>query len=214
MAGGWCMDNAIDTNPESLSINLDKMYEGNMKSSILALSIASKYFSPIMENQDNDNKINNDINQEKKRGLLVLTGAKAALKSTPSMLTYGMTKAAVIHLIRSQSDSSPSTKNSKFKTIGINLSLLFFFSFSFINFSIHSIPFFSFFQFKIGILPEVLDTDSNRHSMPTADKGTWTPLDRVVDLLVGWRDDCNLPSGTLVQIVTRKGDTVCTPLLS
>lgn len=37
----------------------------------------------------------------KEGGLLTLTGAKAALEETPSMIGYGMAKAAVHHLTKS-----------------------------------------------------------------------------------------------------------------
>jgi dihydropteridine reductase len=36
-----------------------------------------------------------------REGLLVLSGAKAALKATPGMVGYGMAKAAVHHLTKS-----------------------------------------------------------------------------------------------------------------
>lgn len=37
----------------------------------------------------------------KENGLLVLTGASAALNATPGMIAYGITKAATHHLIKS-----------------------------------------------------------------------------------------------------------------
>lgn len=49
--------------------------------SVLAAYLASQYLS--------------------ENGLLVLTGAAAALNGTPSMLSYGMSKAAVHHLVKS-----------------------------------------------------------------------------------------------------------------
>ena len=38
----------------------------------------------------------------------------------------------------------------------------------------------------ITILPQVIDTEGNRKSMPDADFSTWTPTDKVSDLIHGW----------------------------
>ena len=74
------------------------------------------------------------------RGLLVLTGASAALGPTSSMIGYGLSKASTHHLIRSTATDP--------------------------KFPAHSTV--------VGILPETLDTPSNREAMPDADFSTWT----------------------------------------
>lgn len=56
------------------------MWQQSVCTSILSTVIASKFL--------------------KDGGLLVLTGAKAALEATPSMIGYGVAKAAVHHLTR------------------------------------------------------------------------------------------------------------------
>ncbi|CAH0477338.1 unnamed protein product [Peronospora belbahrii] len=77
-AGGWAGGSIRD--PNSL-VNLGDMHMKNLESAFLATYLASHLLLP--------------------GGLLVLTGATAALKATPSMVSYGATKAATHHLIAS-----------------------------------------------------------------------------------------------------------------
>lgn len=62
------------------------MLKQSVWSSVIASSIASKYLKP--------------------GGILVLTGAKAALGPTPGMIGYGLAKAAVHHLTKSLADEN------------------------------------------------------------------------------------------------------------
>lgn len=62
------------------------MLKQSVWSSVLASSIASKYLKP--------------------GGILVLTGAKAALNPTPGMIGYGLSKAAIHQLTKSLADSN------------------------------------------------------------------------------------------------------------
>lgn len=62
------------------------MLKQSVASSVLASSIASKYLKP--------------------GGILVLTGAKAALGPTPGMIGYGLAKAAIHHLTKSLADEN------------------------------------------------------------------------------------------------------------
>ncbi|XP_022707400.1 dihydropteridine reductase-like isoform X1 [Varroa jacobsoni] len=61
----------------------------------------------------------------------------------------------------------------------------------------------------VAILPVTLDTPMNRKWMPKADTSTWTPLEFVADLFVGWASDTakRPASGSLVQLVTKEGKT-------
>ncbi|CAH8527015.1 unnamed protein product [Heterobilharzia americana] len=81
VAGGWVGGSL--THPDFLE-NCDVMWKKCVWSSSIAASLASAYLSTS--------------------GLLVLTGADAALRGTPSMLGYGMAKAAVHQLTRSLTD--------------------------------------------------------------------------------------------------------------
>jgi dihydropteridine reductase len=76
-------------------------------------------------------------------GLLVVTGAAAALGPTPNMLAYGLAKSATHYMIQSIAHDE-SVKND-----GIS---------------------------AIAVLPQVIDTLTNRFSMPNADYTTWTKV--------------------------------------
>ncbi|POM67362.1 Short-chain dehydrogenase/reductase domain containing hypothetical protein [Phytophthora palmivora] len=77
-AGGWAGGSIRDV--DSL-VNLGDMHSKNLESAVLATYLASHLLVP--------------------GGLLVLTGATAALKATPGMVSYGASKAATHHLIAS-----------------------------------------------------------------------------------------------------------------
>ncbi|KAH8860502.1 Dihydropteridine reductase [Schistosoma japonicum] len=78
VAGGWVGGNAAS---QDFLENCDTIWKKCVWSSSIAASLASKYLSSS--------------------GLLVLTGAQAALQATPTMLGYGMAKAAVHQLTKS-----------------------------------------------------------------------------------------------------------------
>jgi len=61
----------------------------------------------------------------------------------------------------------------------------------------------------LALLPITLDTPMNRKWMPKADTSTWTSLEFVSDLIFGWATDSTKrpPSGSLVQLVTKGGET-------
>jgi len=81
VAGGWLGGNVKD---ESIFDGIDQMFTYNVQSSIAAAHIATNFL--------------------KEGGLLVLTGAHAALSATPTMIAYGVTKSATHHLIASLVD--------------------------------------------------------------------------------------------------------------
>lgn len=66
--------------------NTDLMLKQSVWSSVLASSIASKFLKP--------------------GGIVVLTGAKAALSPTPGMIGYGLAKAAIHQLTKSLADEN------------------------------------------------------------------------------------------------------------
>jgi len=84
VAGGFRTGNLKS---EELLDDVEKMYEYNVKSAVCASLIATKFLQP--------------------NGILILTGAAAALNPTPNLLAYGMSKACTHHLVRSlaQKDS-------------------------------------------------------------------------------------------------------------
>lgn len=60
----------------------------------------------------------------------------------------------------------------------------------------------------VSILPITLDTPMNRKWMPTADFGTWTPLEFVAELFHKWTKNEGRPvSGSLVKLVTKDSKT-------
>lgn len=55
------------------------------------------------------------------------------------------------------------------------------------------------------ILPVTLDTPMNRKYMADADQTTWTPLEYVAQMFIGWLERRGRPvSGSLVEIVTEE----------
>ncbi|CAH8610296.1 unnamed protein product [Dicrocoelium dendriticum] len=78
VAGGWAGGN---TGSKDFSTSCETTWKQSVWSSCIASSLASKFLSS--------------------GGLLVLTGAEAAIQATPSMIGYGMAKAAVHHLTAS-----------------------------------------------------------------------------------------------------------------
>lgn len=83
VAGGWAGGNAASND---LVQNSDLMWKQSVWTSVIAAGLGSKYL--------------------KDNGVLVLTGAQAALKGTPGMIGYGMAKAAVHQLVKSLADPS------------------------------------------------------------------------------------------------------------
>ncbi|DBA03292.1 TPA: hypothetical protein N0F65_011651 [Lagenidium giganteum] len=83
-AGGWAGGSIKDA--DTLA-NLGEMHAKNTESALLAAHLASHLLHP--------------------GGLLVFTGAAAALEATPGMVSYGMSKAATHHLIASAATSLP-----------------------------------------------------------------------------------------------------------
>ena len=83
VAGGWL---GGSVKQGSIFDGVDQMWTFNAQSSIAAAHIATNFL--------------------KEGGLLVLTGANAALRPTPTMIAYGITKAAIHHLIASLVDPS------------------------------------------------------------------------------------------------------------
>lgn len=146
VAGGWIWGNA----KKKLLETAELMWQQNVISALIATRIAVRYV--------------------KDDGLLLLTGAKAALEGTGEMIGYGIAKAAVHQLIRSLGQHESGLPEN------VNV---------------------------IGILPLVLDTPTNRKSMPKCDVSTWTPLEFVVQLIFDWTEKKSCPkSGSLVKIQT------------
>ena len=80
VAGGWAGGNAAS---KDFVKNTDLMYKQSVWTSVISSQLAAKHMN--------------------EGGLLLLTGAKAALSGTPGMIGYGMAKAAVHQLVHSLS---------------------------------------------------------------------------------------------------------------
>ncbi|KAI8895084.1 hypothetical protein BC833DRAFT_602482 [Globomyces pollinis-pini] len=78
VAGGWAGGNLLDA---QLLENTQLMFNQSVISSVISAKVAANYLKP--------------------GGLLLLAGAGAATHGTPSMIGYGMAKAAVHHLVKS-----------------------------------------------------------------------------------------------------------------
>jgi len=78
VAGGWSGGNAA---AKDFVQSCDRMWKQSVWTSVIAANLAATFL--------------------KEDGLLQLTGAKACLESTPTMIGYGMAKAAVHHLVQS-----------------------------------------------------------------------------------------------------------------
>ncbi|KYQ93835.1 dihydropteridine reductase [Tieghemostelium lacteum] len=94
-AGGWVGGNAAD---EGYLGSVQKMIDMNLYSAFGTAFLGSKFL--------NEN------------GLLVLTGANAALQPTSFMIAYGATKAATHHLIKSLAQPDSGLPNNS-TTVGI-----------------------------------------------------------------------------------------------
>ncbi|KAJ1507683.1 hypothetical protein HMI56_007664 [Coelomomyces lativittatus] len=77
VAGGWVGGNAAD---EEFPTKVALTYSQSVQSSVSAVQLANMFLHPD--------------------GILVLTGAAAAMNPTPNMLAYGMAKCAVHYLAR------------------------------------------------------------------------------------------------------------------
>lgn len=56
----------------------------------------------------------------------------------------------------------------------------------------------------VGLLPVMLDTASNRQTMPDADFTTWTPPAYVAELMIEWASADRPQNGALVALKTSK----------
>lgn len=84
VAGGWAGGDIADS--ETLQ-TVDEMWKMNVMSSVAAAHIGANRVTPD--------------------GLVVLTGALGAMDETPGMISYGVAKAAVHHLVISYGDGLP-----------------------------------------------------------------------------------------------------------
>ncbi|VDP23217.1 unnamed protein product [Schistosoma margrebowiei] len=171
--------------------NCDAMWKKCVWSSSIAAALASKYLLAS--------------------GLLVLTGAHAALQATPSsyaylrpsivcrvstfvlsfirslfwcvvaMLGYGMAKAAVHQLTKSLAGQNSGLPNG---------------------------------SCVLAISPATLDTPMNRKWMPNANHSSWTPTEKVAELFATWLEEANSrpKSGSIIQLITQNGITECVPV--
>jgi len=84
VAGGWA---GGDIAASKTLLNAEEMWRMNMLSSLAAAHLGARCVKPD--------------------GLVVLTGALGAMDETPSMISYGVAKAAVHHLVISYPDGLP-----------------------------------------------------------------------------------------------------------
>jgi dihydropteridine reductase len=59
----------------------------------------------------------------------------------------------------------------------------------------------------VTILPEVIDTESNRKAMPNADFSTWAKPEQIAELLLSWVEGLNVPAnGSFVLLKVKGGN--------
>lgn len=60
-------------------------------------------------------------------------------------------------------------------------------------------------QRVVTILPEVIDTESNRQAMPTSDFTKWAKPQQIAELIKGWVDGLNVPNnGSFALLKVKK----------
>ena len=58
----------------------------------------------------------------------------------------------------------------------------------------------------VTILPETIDTATNRSAMPTSDFKTWAKPEQIGELLLGWVEGLNVPAnGSFVLLKVKNG---------
>ena len=58
----------------------------------------------------------------------------------------------------------------------------------------------------VTILPQTIDTEANRKAMPDADHESWTPTEKIADLVFSWANGKNRPqSGAFARIDFEEG---------
>ncbi|KAI9315696.1 hypothetical protein BX666DRAFT_1860636 [Dichotomocladium elegans] len=95
VAGGWAGGNAAD---KGFLDSVELMMQQSVHSSVISAQLATRHMG--------------------RDGLVVLTGAAAALGPTPGMIAYGMAKASVHHLVKDLAVAGSGLPESV-KTIGI-----------------------------------------------------------------------------------------------
>jgi len=117
-------------------------------------------------------------------GLMVFVSSSSSLCPTPSMIGYGLSKAAVNHLVSSLAAEVVNRDAHKQTLSGTVV---------------------------VSLLPGTLDTPSNRDAMPSTDGRypSWTPLEEVSRRLVLWliTPATRPSSGALVVVNTTDGVT-------
>ncbi|KRY40536.1 dihydropteridine reductase [Trichinella spiralis] len=162
LAGGWTGGSA---KKKDFFLSCQQMWKQSVWTSVISCRLGSLFL--------------------KTEGLLVFTGAAAALQPTPTMMAYGMAKAAVQQLARSAGcPAGGLPEKSTCLAILPNSSRL--------------------------CLRVTLDTPANRKAMPKADTSSWTQLSYIVDMISGWISDYGSrpKSGSLIKLTTVNGNTV------
>ena len=162
-AGAWC--GGFLGSADGLH-SVDRMLVANLQGAVTTAYLATQFLNP--------------------GGLVVFSGADAALKPTPSMIGYGMAKAAVHHLAISLA-SSVGEKNGGLPD-GARVAT---------------------------ILPGIIDTPANRKGMPNEDFKEWVTPEEIANIIDAWSLDCMQAScdvsvinnGSFHKLVTIDGVT-------
>jgi len=122
-------------------------------------------------------------------GLFVVMGATAALNPTPGNIGYGLSKTATHHYVQTfgtLTESSMTTKSQRKATKALRKVA----PQAFDTLTV------------VGILPSILDTPTNRRSMPNADFRKWTRVEDIATEIGNWVDEpFRRPhSGSLVKV--------------
>uniref|UniRef100_A0A7S2Y4H5 Uncharacterized protein n=2 Tax=Entomoneis paludosa TaxID=265537 RepID=A0A7S2Y4H5_9STRA len=126
--------------------------------------------------------------------LLVIVGASAALSPTPGMMGYGLAKSATHHLIKTLGAmNGNSLESMAMQKRGQEAQ------------PPHLFPHMS----VVGILPNTLDTPSNRRAMPDSKFELWTNPADIAQEIGNWVESPMLRphSGSLVKVLGKSSGT-------
>uniref|UniRef100_A0A094ZQZ6 Dihydropteridine reductase n=1 Tax=Schistosoma haematobium TaxID=6185 RepID=A0A094ZQZ6_SCHHA len=201
VAGGWVGGSAAS---HDFLENCDAMWKKCVWSSSIAAALASKYLLAS--------------------GLLVLTGAHAALQATPSSyacFAVNLSPTPLKTFLRPSIVCRVSTFVLSFirSLFWCVVAML---GYGMAKAAVHQLTKSLAGQNSglpngscvLAISPATLDTPMNRKWMPNANHSSWTPTEKVAELFATWLEEANSrpKSGSIIQLITQNGITECVPV--
>mmetsp|Transcript_34213 Transcript_34213/g.69949 ORF Transcript_34213/g.69949 Transcript_34213/m.69949 type:complete len:259 (+) Transcript_34213:140-916(+) len=129
---------------------VDSMWQANVQSAVTTAHLATRFLGT--------------------NGLVVFSGAGAALGPTPGMAGYGVAKAATHQLASSLAASVETSVERQGGDLPFGASVA-------------------------TLLPNVIDTPANRQAMPDADFSVWASPDDIADMVFSWSQEVRQGAG-------------------